>query len=117
MPKLYEWLEDNFLEVSKTYGYETKDKRREYDLPKYHWMDAYLIGIETLKPWDQMPKPFYFKQFRRHNGMGDVVRYENQYFTVKGYTGNYLGFVNDKKYNKSMQKAQIVLKNQGICCL
>lgn len=181
MPQFYEWLEIRFDSASKTYGYETKNKRRKHDLPKSHWMDAYLVGIQDTEPWDQMPEPFYFKQFRRHNranikrqedrkyyigkkkvavnrnkrtgqtfesladlvekegrtilnkvtmkpatrpkrsqksiGMGDIILFEDKRFVVKGFTGNYLGLVGEEKYNKSMKKAKLLLKNQGICCL
>ena len=34
MPKFYEWLTNNFKEVTKVYRYETKEKRRTFDLPK-----------------------------------------------------------------------------------
>lgn len=181
MPQFYDWLELEFDTVSKTYGYETKDKRRKYNLPKSHWMDAYLVGIATMTPSEQMPEPFYFKQFRRHNRanikrqedrkyyigkkkvavnrkkrtgqtadsladlvekeelsilnkvtarpatrpkrsqkpieMGDIVLFEGKRFVVKGFMGNYLGFVGEQKYNKSMKKSKLLLKNQGICCL
>jgi len=181
MPKFYEWLKDIFPEVSKTYGYETKDKRRKYDLPKEHWIDAYLVGIGDSEPSNQMIEPFQFKQFRRHNranikrqedrkyyiekkkvavnrnkragqtfdslkdlvakegnsvlnkinakpatrpkrstkpfGMGDVVSFNGERYVVKGFTGNYLGFIGEEKYNKSMKKAHLLSKNQGTCCL
>ena len=181
MPELYRWLVANFQEVEKAYGYETKDKRRAFNLEKNHWMDAYLIGIGTAEPSTIAIEPFKFKQFRRHNkanikrqedrkyyigkskvavnrhrragqtfnsltdlvemkgrsilnqltaksatrpkrstkpfGMGDVVRFENKTYTVKGFTGNYLGFIGDDKYNKLMRKSEIIVKNQGICCV
>ncbi len=181
MPKFYSWLEANFKEVSKTYGYKTKNKRREFDLTKDHWMDAYLVSIEDSKPVEISIDPFQFKQFRRHNkanikrqedrkyyigkkkvavnrnkragqtfdslkdlvekegeqilnqiivkpatrpkraqkpfGMGDVVKFNNKFYTVKGFMGNYLGFVSDQKYNKLMSKSELIMKNQGICCI
>jgi hypothetical protein len=181
MPKFYSWLEANFKEVSKVYGYETKNKRREFNLPKDHWMDAYLVSIGNSKPVEISIDPFQFKQFRRHNkanikrqedrkyyigkkkvavnrnkragqtfdslkdlvekegeqilnqiivkpatrpkrsqkpfGMGDVVKFNNKFYTVKGFMGNYLGFVGEEKYNKLMSKSELVMKNQGICCI
>ncbi len=181
MPKFYDWLEANFPTVSKVYGFETKNKRREFNLEKDHWMDAYLVSIGDLKPVDIQISPFQFKQFRRHNkanikrqedrkyyigkkkvavnrnkragqtfdslenlvekegeqilnqltvkpatrpkraqkpfGMGDVVKYQDKFYTVKGFTGNYLGFVNEEKYNKLMSKSELIIKNQGICCI
>ncbi len=181
MPKFYSWLEANFKEVSKVYGYETKNKRREFNLPKDHWMDAYLVSIGNSKPVEISIDPFQFKQFRRHNkanikrqedrkyyigkkkvavnrnkragqtfdslkdlvekegeqilnqiivkpatrpkrsqkpfGMGDVVKFNNKFYTVKGFMGNYLGFVGEEKYNKLMSKSELIMKNQGICCI
>ena len=181
MPKFYEWLENNFDSVSKTYGYETKDKRRVYNLPKEHWIDAYLVGIENLIPSDNLPKPFKFKQFRRNNranikrqedrkyyigkkkiavnrnkrtgqtfdslkdlvekegssvlnkicvkpatkpkrsispiNMGDTVIFEGKIYVVKGFKGQYLGFVGEDKYNKHINKTELLFKNTGICCL
>lgn len=181
MPKFYEWLETNFQIVSKVYGYQTKNKRREFDLPKNHWMDAYLVSIEDSKPAEIPIEHFQFKQFRRHNranikrqedrkyyigkkkvavnrgkrdsqvfdslidlvekegeqilnqltakpatrpkrsqkpfGMGNVVKFENKFFTVKGFKGNYLGFIGEDKYNKPMGKSELIMKNQGICCI
>jgi hypothetical protein len=181
MPKFYEWLENKFKEIAITYGYETKDKRHEFNLEKTHWMDAYLISIGDLKPSVNLVKPFQYKQFRRHNkanitrqeerryyldgkrvalnrnkrtgqlfdslkdlveregqsvlnkltvkhairpkrsikpfGMGDVVKYQDKFFTVKGYTGSRLGFIGEEKYNKPMSKSKRILQNQGICCI
>jgi len=31
--------------------------------------------------------------------------------------GNYLGFVGEEKYNKLMSKSELIMKNQGICCI
>ena len=50
-------------------------------------------------------------------GMGDVVKFNNKYYTVKGIMGNYLGFINEDKYNKPMKKSELIMKNQGICCI
>ncbi|MEA1968036.1 MAG: RNA-guided endonuclease IscB [Thermodesulfobacteriota bacterium] len=81
MPKFYKWLEETFPEISKTYGYETKEKRREYDLPKAHWIDAYLVGTGDLKPSDLLLKPFQFKQFRRHN-RANIQRQEDRKYYI-----------------------------------
>lgn len=181
MPYFYKWLEENFIEVSMTYGYETKDKRREFDLPKAHWIDAYLISIANSIPVDIKLNIFNFKQFRRHNranikrqedrkyyigkvkvavnrhkrtaqffdsledlvnkegveilnkltvnkairpkrtikqiGMGDIVNYSSKHFIVKGSKGQYLGFIGDDKYNKSIKKSKLVMKNTGMVCI
>ena len=181
MPKFYEWLQSEFPTVSKTYGYETKAKRREFDLRKDHWMDAYLVSLGDIVPSEILISPLQFKQFRRHNKaniqrqedrkyyldgkkvavnrnkragqtsdslkdlvkkkgeailnkltvksatrpkrsikpfeMGDTVKYKSKHYTVKGFTGNYLGFVNQEKYNNLMSKTSTLLKNQGICCV
>lgn len=181
MPYFYKWLEENFIKISKTYGYETKDKRREFNLSKTHWADAYLISIAESKPLDISLSAFNFKQFRRHNranikrqedrkyyigkvkvavnrhkrtaqtfdsledlvnregdnvlnkltvnkairpkrnvkqiGMGDLVNYQNNRFVVKGTTGQYLGFIGEDKYNKTIKKAQLIIKNNGMVCI
>ena len=216
LPKLFQWLKSTFENVNKTWGYETKEKRWEYNLPKSHVVDAYLIAIgdkppdgfeendESVLPQATQPKDltscksFLFKQFRRHNranikrqedrkyyigkkkvavnrnkrtgqtfdslkdlvtrgamltlrqhafrkcaehetvlnlltvkpatrpkrstkpfGMGDVVKFKGKIYVVKGFTGNYLGFVDavDDKYNKNMKEAELVIKNQGIVCI
>ncbi|MBF0226867.1 MAG: HNH endonuclease [Desulfobacterales bacterium] len=45
MPEFLEWLQKEFKNVEVTYGYETKNKRRELNLPKTHSIDAYLISL------------------------------------------------------------------------
>jgi len=186
LPKLFQWLKSTFENVNKTYGYETKEKRWEYNLPKSHVVDAYLIAIGDNPPHDLTScESFLFKQFRRHNranikrqedrkyyigkkkvavnrnkrtgqtfdslkdlvtkcaehetvlnlltvkpatrpkrstkpfGMGDVVKFRGGIHIVKGFTGNYLGFVDaaDGKYNKNIKEAELVIKNQGIVCI
>ncbi len=186
LPKLFQWFKSAFENVNKTFGYEIKEKRWEYNLPKSHVVDAYLIAIGDKPPHDLTNcKSFLFKQFRRHNranikrqedrkyyigkkkvavnrnkrtgqtfdslkdlvtkcaehetvlnlltvkpatrpkrstkpfGMGDVVKFRGGIYVVKGFTGNYLGFVDtiDSKYNKNMKEAELVIKNQGIVCI
>ncbi|MEA1967619.1 MAG: hypothetical protein U9N77_05325, partial [Thermodesulfobacteriota bacterium] len=70
-----------------------------------------ILNQLTVKPASRPKravKPF---------GMGDVVKFEEKRFVVKGIMVNYLGFVGEEKYNKSMKKTHLLLKNQGICCL
>jgi hypothetical protein len=182
MPEFHKWLCENFGNVKIVYGYETKDIRRKFGLPKEHCTDAYIISLNDEIPVKENPgEVFTFKQFRRHNrsiimrqedrkyyigrqkiavnrnrrtgqtsdslkdlidregesflnkltvrpaarpkrsiksfGMGDTVRYEGEIKTIRGFTGNYIGFIGDKKYNKNMKKAELMLKNQGICCI
>lgn len=182
MPEFHKWLCENFGNVKTVYGFETKDIRRKFGLPKEHWTDAYIISLNDEIPVKENSDEVYiFKQFRRHNrsvimrqedrkyyigkqkvavnrnrrtgqiaeslkdlmgkkgvsvlnkltvkpaarpkrsmkpfGMGDTVRYKGKNQVIRGFTGNYLGFVGDKKYNKNMNKAESVLKNQGICCV
>ena len=47
--------------------------------------------------------------------MGDIVKFENGFHMVKGFTGNYFGFIGEDKYNKPMGKSELIMKNQGIC--
>ncbi len=88
MPRFYEWLEDNFSTVSKTYGYETKDKRREFGLEKEHWIDAYLIGIQDSKPNLNTRNLFQFKQFRRHNKANIIRQEDRKYYLNKTKVAN-----------------------------
>ena len=186
LPKFFQWFQSTFENVNKTYGYEIKEKRWEYNLQKTHVVDAYLIAIGDKNPHDLTScKSFLFKQFRRHNranikrqedrkyyigkkkvavnrnkrigqsfdslkdlvtkcaedetvlnrltvkpatrpkrsskpfGMGDVVKFRRGIYIVKGFTGNYLGFVDtvDGKYDKNMKEAELIIKNQGIVCI
>jgi hypothetical protein len=83
MPHFYKWLEGNFIKVSKAYGYETKDKRREFNLSKTHWLDAYLISIAESKPLDINLSLFNFKQFRRHNRANIKRQADRKYYLGK----------------------------------
>jgi len=83
MPKFYEWLESNFYEVEGTYGYETKNKRREFGLEKTHWIDAYLVSIGNRNPVNTFAKPYTFKQFRRHNRANIQAQIERNYYLGK----------------------------------
>lgn len=71
MPSFYQWLEYNYGLVSKVYGYETKDKRRKFNLEKQHYIDAYLIasnnGIIINKSKILKANIYQCQQFRRHN--------------------------------------------------
>ena len=51
--------------------------------------------------------------------MGDVVKFRRRIYIVKGFTGDYLGFVDtvDGKYDKNMKEAELIIKNQGIVCI
>ncbi|MBF0224597.1 MAG: hypothetical protein HQK76_03995, partial [Desulfobacterales bacterium] len=49
--------------------------------------------------------------------MGDVVKYNNKIEIVKGFMGNYLGFIWKDKYNHNVKNAKLLIKNQGIVCL
>jgi hypothetical protein len=70
MPRLYKWLCQTFKDVFITYGYETKGKRRQLNLPKSHYLDAYLISLkdetEFNEDW-QAIEVYKYKQFRRHH--------------------------------------------------
>ena len=71
MPELFKLLQARFGEVSLTYGYETKEKRRELDLPKLHHIDAYLVTLAEENQakeinWDSVPV-YEYRQFRRHH--------------------------------------------------
>jgi len=72
MPSYYQWLVENFPMVLKTYGYETKFKRKTLDVEKKHFIDAYLTTIENGDlakvniDFDDV-HVFYYTQFRRHN--------------------------------------------------
>lgn len=71
----------------------------------------YILNQLTVKPATRpkrSTKPF---------GMGDVVKYKGKRYVVKGYMGNYLGFVGQNKYNHLMSKSQLIIKNQGIVCI
>jgi hypothetical protein len=46
--------------------------------------------------------------------VGDVVNYLSKHFIIKGSMGQYLGFIGEDKYNKSIKKSKLVTKNTGI---
>ena len=109
MPKFYEWLEANFKEVLKTYGYETKDKRRKYNLSKDHWMDAYLASIEENTPIDITVNSFQFKQFRRHN-KAIIQRQEDR----KYYIGKKKVAVNkNKRTGQTFNSLRDLIEKEG----
>ncbi len=109
MPKFYSWLEVSFKEVSKVYGYETKNKRREFNLPKDHWMDAYLVSIGNLKPAEISIDPFQFKQFRRHN-RANIKRQEDR----KYYIGKKKVAVNrNKRAGQIFDSLKDLVKKEG----
>ena len=76
--------------------------------------DESVLNQLTVKPATR-PK----RSTRYPFGMGDVVKFRGGIYVVKGFTGNYLGFVDtiDSKYNKNMKEAELVIKNQGIVCI
>ncbi len=71
MPSFYQWLESQFTQIKKTYGYQTKEKRRKLGCPKEHHIDAYLatldIDKDNLKIDVDDILVYEFKQFRRHH--------------------------------------------------
>lgn len=70
MPSLHNWLKEEFKEVSLTYGYETKHKRRKLGLEKEHSIDAYLISFEDEEKITKEKLDFsvyQVRQFRRHH--------------------------------------------------
>ena len=69
MPYFYEWLSKQFAVVTKTYGYETKEKRFESNLPKSHVIDAYLISNKDMSDAKLFRhiRIYHFQQFRKHN--------------------------------------------------
>lgn len=61
----YNWLKDNYVDVSTTYGYITKNVRISNQLPKEHYIDAYCItGNVNAKRLDGH---WIYKKVRRHN--------------------------------------------------
>jgi len=61
----YNWLKDNYVDVSMTYGYITKNVRISNNLPKEHYIDAYCIaGNTNAKGLDGH---WIYKKVRRHN--------------------------------------------------
>lgn len=70
MPSLFQWLESQFAEVKKTYGYETKEKRRKLGWLKDHHIDAYLTTLDNAEKVDLNLDDilvYEFMQFRRHH--------------------------------------------------
>jgi len=65
IPAFTKWLYEEFDQaVSLTFGYENKDKRRQWNLLKEHWVDAFCsVSDESLI---DRPTVYQFKQFRRH---------------------------------------------------
>jgi hypothetical protein len=58
------WRMVNALGCDHTYGYLTKQKRFELDLPKSHWNDAFVIAGGTTQP---RATPLMLEQVRRNN--------------------------------------------------
>ncbi len=177
MSKFYEWLCDNFSSVTKTYGFEIKELRREYGLEKSHCTDAYLTAAGG-KPVNLPTEIYRLKQFRRHArnmiyaqnernyyegrklvaqnrkrktgqnkksfaevvskyGLhslkavpakrryrrqfalrpGDKVKYNGTVETVKGVTGNNVGFTGKPGYGNNIKNCVLVQRNTGITFL
>lgn len=81
MPQFYTWLQNKFHNVEKTYGYITKDKRRELNLSKEHHIDAYLISSKDnqFKIGKEL-QHYRYKQFRRHNRANIEYQRERNYY-------------------------------------
>lgn len=88
---LYNKLQELYPNVHLTYGYITKHKRIEYDLPKDHYVDARCIsGNPQATPFGYV---YYQKKVRCHNRkihkntiLKGGVRKNNQApFIVKGF--------------------------------
>jgi len=71
MPSFYTWLMEKFPEVSLTYGYETKEKRRNLNLAKSHVLDAYLASFSREAKIEESACKevitYEYRQFRRHH--------------------------------------------------
>lgn len=68
VPFLMESLSERYG-LSVTAGWQTKEFREIFDLPKEHYMDAYVIACSGLRGFDvQAPGGCYhIRQFRRHD--------------------------------------------------
>jgi hypothetical protein len=71
MPSFRHWLTERFPKVCLTYGYETKEKRRNLNIAKSHIVDAYLISFPNEAErndivWDNVVV-YEYRQFRRHH--------------------------------------------------
>lgn len=88
---LYNKLKEMYDDVSLTYGYITKNKRIENNLPKEHKIDAYCIA-NNLKA-KQSDTSFYFKKVRCHNRQihksnylkGGIKKNNQAPYLVKGF--------------------------------
>ena len=84
IPHFYNWLLSNLNEIEVTYGYETKYKRRRFNLDKSHWIDAYLISIGNKNPYINGEEDFFiYKQFRRHNRSNISRNEDRKYYFNK----------------------------------
>ena len=68
IPFLMEKLSQDY-EIAVTSGWETKEFRTVFDVPKDHWLDAYAIACSALTGFEiQIPEYCYeIRQFRRHD--------------------------------------------------
>lgn len=88
---LFNRLKEIYDDVSLTYGYKTKNKRIENNLPKEHKVDAYCIANNLNARLSDTS--FYFKKVRCHNRQihrmnylkGGIKKNNQASYTVKGF--------------------------------
>lgn len=128
-------LKEKYNGVVCTYGYLTKGKRIELEIPKSHTNDAFVIaGGERQKRC----RPLFVKQNRRNNRClqlnrkgfkpsirkqrykyqpGDLVKIVNKTYKVKGVFnyGKWVRLVSDdgKILNAAMHKVTLLKFNRG----
>ena len=70
MPEFMKWLQNQYSEVEKVYGYQIKELRNRYNIAKAHFVDAYLASmVLDDKLLHNLPKEvdidvYIFEQFR-----------------------------------------------------
>jgi len=57
-------LLERFPDAIETFGYVTSVRRKELNLPKDHYIDAFVIAGGTVQ---NIPKPLKLKEYRRNN--------------------------------------------------
>ena len=87
MPYLMEGLSQE-RDLSVTAGWQTKEFRDIFDMPKDHYLDAYAIACSDLKGFRlQMPDDYHqIRQFRRHDRQAYEREMLNRNYVLDGRT-------------------------------
>ena len=100
MIRFYDYLLNNFDEVNKTFGHETKAKRFLHGIEKTHNNDAYLVALGDEKPNKKRVLTTEYNQFSRNDRVYIYATKQRRY--SEKVNGKWKGIC----YNRNKGEAQ-----------